>query len=138
MKKILFLVVCSFWILTGCKDRKLTTYDVINYDKYVEMIQQKETFSLIIGSSTCSACSLYKGTIERFINEYQVDIKYIDLSMISEEEFNLLQSEINFSSTPTTIFIKEGKHTSIYDRIIGAESYGGIVSKYKKMGYIGG
>ena len=138
MKKILCLImIISIFLISGCGKKKLTTYNEISYQEYTSLMEKKETFPLVIGSSTCSACSMFKGTMETFISKYQIDVKYIDISKLSEEDYNLLMTEINFSSTPTTIFVDKGKHTSVYQRIVGAESLSGVVSAYKKQGYIG-
>lgn len=137
MKKvIIFCCLVSLFFITGCGNKKLTSYDEISYGEYLELIEDKKTFSLVVGSSTCSACSLYKNTMEKFIEKYQVNVKYIDITKLSEEEYSLFRSEINFTSTPTTIFIEKGQHTSVYDRIVGAETFSKVVSAYSKMGYI--
>lgn len=138
MKKMLCLIMIVFVLtLSGCGKQKLTTYHEIDYAEYTSLMENKETFPLVIGSSTCSACALFKGTMESFISKHQIDVRYIDISKLSEDEYKLLMSEINFKSTPTTIFVEEGKHTSIYQRIVGAESMSNVVNAYTKMGYIG-
>ena len=43
--------------------------------------------------------------MEKFISDYKVDVRYIDISKLSEEDYNLLKSKVNFDSTPTTIFV---------------------------------
>ena len=136
MKKFLVMVLFIF-LVCGCGSRKLTTYTEISYQDYINMMENKESFPLVIGSATCSACSMFKGTMESFISKYQVNVRYIDISKLEENDYNLLMSEVNFSSTPTTIFIKDGKQTSVYYRIVGAESLSNVVSAYKKQGYIG-
>lgn len=139
MKKLIILFfMFGFIFLTGCENNKFTTYETIDYKEYVRLMDSDETFSLVIGSSTCSACSLYKSTMDNFISKYNINVKYIDISKLSEDEYKLLRSEINFSSTPTTIFVKNGDHTSVYDRIVGAESISNVVSRFTKMGYIEG
>ena len=39
--------------------------------------------------------------------------------------------------TPTTIFIKDGKETSTYDRIVGATSSTEVIKNLKKHGIMG-
>lgn len=137
MKKLYYLIMVLFvFFFVGCGSKELTTYDEINYQEYVNLMENDETFSLVIGSSTCSACALYKSTMERFINKYQINVRYIDLTKLSEEEYNLLRTEINFSSTPTTIFVEKGNHTSVYDRLVGSANFSNVVSAYTKKGYI--
>lgn len=138
MKRLMIgFMICFVIFLTGCS-KKLTAYHEITYKEYIGMMERDETFPLVIGSSTCSACSMFKVTMESFIKKYQVEVFYIDISKLSEDDLNLLKSEVNFSSTPTTIFIEKGEHTSVYHRIVGSESLSGVLKSYKKMGYIKG
>lgn len=138
MRKILIcLMFCFVLFLTGCSN-KLTTYHEISYEEYTNMKSNGDTFPLVIGSSTCSACSLFKVTMDKFIKEYQVEVFYIDISKLSDDDLNLLKSDVNFSSTPTTLFIKNGEHTSVYYRIVGSESISVVLNSYKKMGFIKG
>lgn len=133
----LFFGICLF-ILTGCFNSKLTTYDEISYTDFYNMIDNKESFSLVVGSSTCSACSLFRPTMERFISKYQIDVRYIDLSKLSEDERNSLLSDLNVQNTPTTLFIDNGKQLSIYHRLVGSASFSDVVDMFKKRGYIKG
>lgn len=138
MKRLIIcFIACFVLFLTGCS-KKMTTYHEISYNEYIDMLDRKETFPLVIGSSTCSACSVFKVTMEGFIKKYQVEVFYIDISKLSEDDLNKLKSDVTFTSTPTTIFIENGKHTSVYFRIVGSESLSGVLSRYKKMGYIKG
>lgn len=137
MKKFLIVFMMLVIFVTGCGNKKFTTYHEIGYVEYNEMIDNSETFPLVIGSSTCSACSLFKPIMENFISKYQVEVYYIDLSKLSEEDFNSLKAQVGFSSTPTTVFFEDGSQTSSYYRIVGSESLSSVVSAYKRMGYIG-
>ena len=134
MKKYLLVVLAVLALfLTGCGKK---TYTSLNYVEYLEKLDNKETFPLVIGSDTCSACKLFKGTMESFITEYQVEVYYIDISKLSEDEYNALKSQTSFDGTPTTVFIKDGALTSYYNRIDGAESYSKVVETYKNNNYI--
>lgn len=136
MKKFI-LVLCMIFLVTGCGSKKLSTYTEISYDEFNNMVSEKKTFPLVIGSSTCSACSVFKPTMESFIKKYQVEVFYIDLSKLSEDDSNKLGSSLNFKSTPTTVFFEDGLQTSVYYRLVGSESFGNVVNAYKRMGYIG-
>ena len=138
MKK--FLILLSFVVIfvTGCGSKKYTTYDEISYSDYKEMISNKETFPLVIGRTGCSACELFKPTMEAFISKYDIDVKYIDISKLSDEENNEFSSLVGFNSTPTTIFFKDGEQTSTYYRIVGSDTLDNVVKAYKRMGYVGG
>ena len=137
MKKFLVIFLFFLIFITGCGSRR-TTYDEISYSDFKLLIENKESFPLVIGSSTCSACSMFKPTMEAFISKYNVLVKYIDISKLSEDEYNEFSVLIGFKSTPTTIFFKDGEQTSNYFRIIGSVDLSSVVDAYKRMGYIGG
>ena len=102
------------------------------------MLDKKENFILFIGSSTCSACSSYKITLNRVIKKYGIDIKYIDLSKLSEKEEGDVTSKFPISGTPVTIFIEKGVENDTYNRIKGDVRYSKIVNKLKENGYVKG
>ena len=132
VKKIFFLFIIL--LLSGCNS--LGTYDEISYKEMNKMINDKEDFVLFIGSETCSACSTYKVTLNRVIKKYGVDVKYIDISKLSEKEHSELIANYPISGTPTTIFIKNGIEKDTYNRIDGSVKFSKIVEKLKENGYI--
>ena len=139
MKKyFLVFVICAFLMLTGCGNKKFDGYHEITYKEYLSLIDKKASFPLVVGSSTCSACALFKPTMEKFISKYQVDVRYIDLSKLSEDDKNKLLSDLNVKSTPTTLFIEKGEQTSVYYRLVGSETFSNVVDSFKKRGYIKG
>lgn len=139
MKKIIFSAMIALLILTGCK---LKTYEEITYDEYVEMIENEENFILFIGSATCSHCNDYKSKVEKIVRNYQIMIYYIDVNKFTDEQLNKFKTTINFSGTPTTVFIENGKektdskgNVSTY-RINGNVDYNKLIKKLQKAGYI--
>ncbi|MEG2321941.1 MAG: thioredoxin family protein [Bacilli bacterium] len=132
MKKIL-LGFITLLCITGCS--KLTTYTNLGYTDFETKINNKESFVLVIGSKTCSACSKYKTVMEDVIKDKQVEIFDIDLASLSEEEYAKLYSKFVVTSTPTTIFIVDGQEKTTYDRLIGAGSYSDIIKALNKYGY---
>ena len=136
MKKVLILVLFMLVFISGCGRR--TTYDEISYKEFKKLVEKKESFPLVIGSSTCSACSMFRPTMEAFITKYNIDVKYIDISKLTEDENGEFSSMVGFKSTPTTIFYVDGEQTSTYYRIVGSEDMNTVIEAYKRMGYIGG
>lgn len=137
MKKILLVITLLFCVvgLTGCN--KYKTYTELSFDELQNKIDNKDSFVLVIGSNTCSACAMYKKTMEEVIKDKQVEIFYLDNDKLTVDESSKIYSKYIITGTPTTIFIKEGSETSTYDRINGAGSYTDIVNKLKKHGIIG-
>ena len=132
MKKILLVILILF--ISGCG--VLKTYDEISYKKLNNMLDKKESFILFIGSSTCSACSSYKITLNKVVKRYGVDIKYIDLSKLSSKKKGDVTARFPISGTPATIFIENGEEEDTYNRIDGNVRYSKIIEKLKENGYV--
>ena len=136
MKKVLVIIALMIVGLSfGCSNG-LSTYKEIDYDAYKEMINNKESFILFIGSDECSHCADYEITLNRVIKKYNVEVNYLNLLDMSNEQLNEFKSQISFTGTPTTIFIKNGEEDSHYNRIVGAVDYDEVVKKFEDNGYI--
>lgn len=132
MKKILIvLITITTLCLTGCGGPK--TYDEVSYQELNNMIKDKQDFILMIGAESCSACKSYKFVLNKIIEKYKIDIKYIDNDKLSDDEYADLQSNFYFTATPTTVFVENGKET---DRITGNQKYSKTLEKMKEKKYI--
>ena len=133
MKKILICFL-SLLLLVGCSNKE---YTEISYNDLENKLNNKDSFVLLIGSDTCSACTIFKETMQDVMKDTNVEIFYVNLNALNDEEYSKLYSKYVVKSTPTTIFISEGEETSTYDRIIGAANYDKVIDSLKKHGYIG-
>lgn len=141
MKKIFYCLLVLIPILFGC-GKKLTSYEEISYDDLMNKIENKEDFILFIGSETCAHCAAFKDTVNSIVKKYQIKIYYIDINKFSNTESSKFKTIINYSGTPTTVFIKNGSelkdengNVTIY-RINGNIEYEKVVNKIKKAGFI--
>lgn len=135
MKKILIVIMLLFMV--GCSS-KYDGYTELSYDELKQKYENKDTFVLVLGSETCSACAKYKGTMESVIKDKKIEIFYLDADKLVEEQYNKIKSKLGGQySTPTTIFIKNGLETSTYDRILGSAGYSEVIENLKRLGYIG-
>ena len=132
MKKILICLIAI--LLVGCGNPK---YTEIGYEQLKTKLDNKDTFVLLLGSDTCSACASYETTMNKVMKDTKIEIFYVNLHLLSEEDYSKIYSKFVVNSTPTTIFIKDGKETTTYDRIVGAADYKTVVDKLKSLGYIG-
>ncbi len=135
MKKLFLIFIMILPILTSCGS-KLSSYEEIDYDTFIEKIENKDDFILFIGSSTCQHCDAFKVTINNVIKKHQVKIYYIDIHKFDESQSKKFKTYINFNATPTTVFINGGKEETTYNRINGNLSYDKVIEKLKKVGYI--
>ena len=136
MKKVVFvlvIVMCAF-SLTGCFGP--TSYDEISYTELDTMIKDKEDFVIMFGAESCSACKAFKPTLEKVIKNYKLDIKYLDVDKLSDDDYSKLIGKFYFTGTPTTVFVQDGKEADTHSRIEGAQKYSKVVKKLKEQGYI--
>lgn len=136
MKKVLIglIIVISTLCLTACMGPK--TYEEISYGELQDKINYKDDFILFIGAETCSACKAYKHALNKAIENYGIDVKYIDIDKISDDQLADLKSIVYFSGTPQTVFITNGKNDENKKKIDGNVKYSKLVKTLEKYGYI--
>lgn len=136
MKKLLklfLLIVPIIMLITGCKNG---SYNEIDFETFETLLDKKESFVLVIGSSQCSHCADYEITMDEIINEYGLDIKYINVFNLSEKEKSKLDAKTHYNyATPTTVFFEEGKLDNT-STIRGNQKKENVVKKLTKKGYI--
>lgn len=134
-KRFLFVIMIALlFALTGCG--KETTYHEVSYDDLNKMIENKESFVLVIGSETCSACESYKPTMEKIISTYNIRVNYINIYPLTDKEKAGLISHVYYANTPTTVYFVKGEATDTYNRLVGAVDYDTVLASLKKNGYI--
>lgn len=136
MKRILKIFILFFSLvilLTGCKN---SSYNEIDFETFEKYLDDEESFVLVIGSSQCSHCSDYQVTMDEIINEYGLDIKYINVLNLSDKDVSKLDAKTHYNySTPTTVFFDEGKLDNT-STIRGAQNKENVIKKLTKKGYI--
>ena len=108
----------------------------IKQSEVIDKVKNKDSFVLLISQTTCSHCASYKPKLEDVANEYKVMVYYIDVDLLTKDEYNELKSYVNFSSTPDTVFIKNGEEKTAATRISGDASKDKIIRKLKSNGFI--
>lgn len=134
MKKVLMLLV-SVLLLTGCSFG--TSLKKITYDELNQKMKNKETFVLYIGSKDCSHCAEFKPTLETVIKKYKLEVYYIDMSLVSEEQYNAVKEKTGLNGTPTVLVVEKGKSKST-DRIVGTKDEESVIEFFKEINIIKG
>ena len=131
MKRILkaFVLMSFIFILTGCGKSNLKE---ITYKEYEKLIENKETFVVEMMRTGCSHCQDIKPKLEEIANKYNIEIKYINVDKLSQEE----NDNISITGTPTLIFYNEGVESSVSTRIVGDKTKDYILNKFKANGFI--
>lgn len=141
-KKLIILVSICLILLVGAfiADGILGNnyFSKIEYKEIINKIENKEDLVLLISQTTCSHCAAYKPKLKDVSNEYEIDVYYIDVDLLEEDEYDELNSRLSFatSGTPLTIFLKNGEETTVANRIKGDSSKDKIIKKLKSNGFI--
>lgn len=137
MKKIKILgIITAIFLLCGCSKNTRTNLEHINYQDYEKLINNKESFILEVMRTGCSACEALEPKLEEITEKYNINIKVIDTSKISKEDYDKLDSATNVSGTPTIIFYTKGEEKTTATRIIGSVTRDKLINKFTDMGYI--
>lgn len=127
---IMCLVLITTLILTtACSNSNLKE---INYKDYKKLIENKETFILEVMQTGCSHCTDIKPKLEKVTKDYNIEIKYINLTKMSKED----KEELGINGTPTILFYNNGVEETVASRISGDRPIDYIVSKFKANGFI--
>jgi len=139
-RNIIILCIICIIVLVGAfiLDSKLgkNYFIELEYQEVIDKIENKESFVLCLSQTTCSHCASYKPKLERVANDNKIEIYYIEVDLLNEEENNKFKSYVNFSSTPTTVFINNGEEKTAASRINGDASQDKILKKLKSNGFI--
>lgn len=135
MKKIKLLVLSLILIFTtiGCTSGKIES---INYSKYEEMLNNKNTFAIEIMSSNCPHCESLKPKLTTVVKENNINLKQLDVSKLTDDEKKSLREHIGALSTPQIIFYINGEEQSTKTRIVGDVSKDKLIEKFKENDYI--
>ena len=123
-------------VLNGKEKEEDKYFQELKIDELIEKCENKESFILVISQTTCSHCKDFKPKLARISKKYKVNIYYIEIDLLTDEQNKELKSYFNFSGTPTTVFVKDGEEKSAATRINGDVSEEKIISKLKSNGFI--
>lgn len=139
-QKIIILVVICLVILAGALivDRILgKDYLIeIKYDEVIEKVNNEDSFILLISQTTCTHCKDYKLKLNDVAREYGLDIYYIEVNLLTKEQYDAFKKYFNFDGTPQTVFVIDGYEKTSANRIVGDVSTEKIINKFKSNGFI--
>ena len=139
-KKVMILVIFCLLILAGAviADRMMgkSYFNEISFNDIMEKIENKDDVVLLISQTTCSHCISYKPKLKDVANKYKLNIYYIEVDLLNEDEAKELKSKISYTGTPVTVFLKNGEEKTAANRINGDASKDKIVKKLKNNGFI--
>ena len=140
--KYIILLFTFCILLTGCNKNDSYLKD-LSFKELNNKLNNKEEFFFVVTQDGCSHCENFIPILEETLNKNKVigyNLNMTKLSDKEKEEFDKVFVEIlppdESFGTPTTIFIKDGKESSIMQRIEGEASEEKIEQKLKNNGYI--
>ncbi len=108
----------------------------LKYSEYQEKVDKKESFVIIIERTSCSHCQNFMPVAEKFANDNNLPMYYIDTDEMSEDDWSKLPKSNTFFKekgenwgTPTTIVLA-GKDS--VDYIEGETTEESLLDLYKK------
>lgn len=107
----------------------------ITYEELITKKENQEDFILIVSRSNCSHCATYKPKVEEIAIDNEIFVYYIDIDKLSNKDEFLNEFNLD-GATPMTLFFKEGKETTVLNRIEGDLSSKIVKEKFKSLGFI--
>ena len=135
---IIFILIMGI-LITSYIINKNTTGELkkITYKELVKKEENEEDLVLIISRTNCSHCIEYKPKVETIAKKYNIIIYYLDFDEETESDTKELLNNFNLDgSTPITLFIKDGKETSVLKRLEGDVEKENVIERLKEMEFI--
>ncbi|HBA38005.1 MAG TPA: hypothetical protein DCY94_04725 [Firmicutes bacterium] len=125
-------------------------YMLKSYGSFNSYISTTGPRFLVFGKQNCHFCDLYKPVLEKLSQDYLVEIGYVNMTILSDEDYQLIMDSglkipAKCSKNGNTIDIKEGfgtplglfvRNGEVYDCIRGYDDYETLEILIKRIGYI--
>lgn len=115
MKKIIIAIFFMF-VITGCTSNN---YSKIKYNDLMNIINNKDTFIILFDDGSDDA-KLLKNTLNKVLNNNNLEAYIIDSTKITQEEKNKLRPIISYEDI-SIVFIKEGIDSSKLSHITDSQ-----------------
>ena len=133
IKKLLLLILLIIFCSSCGNTSNLKS---MSYKEFNEKLANKDTFFFVLVKDGCQYCEKFIPKVEEIVDEYNIIGYKLNYSSMSEDEQNEFYEKYEAGSTPTTMFIKDGKEISQMQRIEGNVSKEKVVAKLKSLNYI--
>lgn len=132
MKRIISLLLIAL-ILVGCGSPAKEINYISSVDAMTKMDNQ-DSFFMIIGNSTCSACQVYKPVLEELVKNKGADLFYVETDTEAAKSDTDYKNVLKFfeeylndevKGTPATLYVEDGKVETVE---IGIQKYTDLIS----------
>lgn len=101
-------------------DESISNLTVVNLDKLEELFKSEDTKIVFIGSLTCPHCTAIKPKINNLVKELDIDVYYLELSELTNQEQERLYSMNDFLAQGTSIpLVMAVKNNEVIDSFVG-------------------
>lgn len=135
MKKIVFIGIVFLMILAGCSGSDDGGLEYLSTAQIEAKMNDGDTFVLVVGRDTCSACIDYKPVLQQVVTNKEVTVHYLQIvdgstgAAIAEmNRINQFRIDVlgdNSGLTPYTFIFEDGV---IVDKVAGLISYRELLS----------
>lgn len=126
---IIILIIILLGIVIGMLNKKS-----ISYKEIINVIKNKQTKIVYIGSSDFNKCKACEEVIN-VLDEYEIKYIKYDVDISSNKEYKKLLKKIGVDNdsfkTPAVIYIKDGKVYSNIDDIPNADTLRDFIREYQ-------
>jgi len=141
---VLVIVVLALFSSKGNEELEEVNYPLtlvgekglheMTYDQYETMVNNGDTFIVVIESANCGYCTMYMPILEDVAKEKNIPLYYIDISTLDNDDLNELSTKNDYLKknkwgTPTTLFM-------LGDRVLDA--IGGYTEKDGVLSFLDG
>ena len=139
---VIAIFVLGFIVMKGKKMEPTLTLTgdaglhQLSYSEYMDKVNNKEAFVVIIERATCSHCVNFMPVAKEFAEEENLPLYYVDTDTFAEEEWSNFETSNTFFEekagqwgTPTTVLLVG---SDAYEYIEGETSKSSLKSLYKK------
>jgi len=147
MKKIIIPILIGVIILSlgaiiydqyDKKSREFNTkyYTELSYSQFKEMVDNKETFVLLVHQTGCEHCETYMPVYRSVADEHELQVYGINRSNFSNSESKAFAEILTISGTPTTVFFQDGEELTTTNRLVGSKSRNTLINQLKSLKYL--
>ena len=118
-------------------DDKRKSPETISIDEYLEYYGGSTSTVVLFARDSCQYCKLATPILENIIYENDVDLKYVDLSTLSDDDKSMLANSDDYFkegiSTPLLVVVGNNNMTDYIDGLSTKENYTAFFKKYGFM-----
>lgn len=133
VKKGLFVLLC-IGLLGGC-GKKVEPGEVISVTSgdILTMIENKETFVVYMGQTTCPHCQDYAPIIDEVCEEKGATIYKVMLDLSDPENNMVFVQDYGLEYTPTTFYFEEGEMITSFVGNVTTKELTDFLKKYGQL-----